>query len=368
VTDVLICGDTRRSPELRHELPVALEDAVLYGETDGTVFAVVSPLDAANVKAARPGIEVPDWFADLGVGELLDAGLSRAAVVTELQLRALRRFGVRRAAVPAAFPLATAEAFRAAGIELVVDAAAFEARRRRKSVAELAGIRRAVAAAEAAIGAAAARLHAGASCAKLERAIRDALHAHGAHADEVIVAHGPATAAGHGSSDARPIVSGEPVQLDVWPRDIASGCHADVARTFVHGDPPEPLAAWHALCLEVRDATLAAIRPGVTGRELWAAACERYEAAGIPTQRTAPPGTRPATGAIAALGHGVGLEAHEAPALGRTDTSPLVEGDVLAIEPFICWPGLGGIQIEDMVLVTATGAERLTSLPDALAP
>jgi Xaa-Pro aminopeptidase len=356
-------------PELRHELPLALEDAVLYGEHDSGAFAVVSPLDADAVRAARPGIDLPDWFADLGIVELLATGVPRAQAIVELAVRGAKRAGVARAAVPPRFPLAVAEALRAAGIELTVDHERFEARRRRKTAAELAGIRRAIVAAEAGIAAAAARLHDGApvTCAQLESTIRTALHEYTAHAEAMVVAHGAATAAGHGSGDDTPIGLGEPVQIDLWPRDIASGCHADVARTFVVGDPPPPLAAWHALCLEVRDATLDAIRPGVTGRELWEAACDRYEAAGMPTQRTTPPGERPREGAIAALGHGVGLEAHEAPGLGRAG-GPLVEGDVIAVEPFLCRPGLGGIQVEDMVLVTADGAERLTSLPDALAP
>ena len=367
--NALIHGDTRRSPELRHELPLTLEDAVLYGEADGAVFAIASPLDAAAVRAARPGIEVPDWFADLGVDELLVSGLPRADMMLELCVRGVRRFGVSSAIVPPQFPLATAEALRAAGVELTVDRAAFESRRRRKTPAELAAIRRAVAAAEAAISAAAALLcgAAPATCAEIEVAMRAALHEHGAVADALIVAHGPATAAGHGAPDDAPIRPGEPVQVDVWPRDVASGCHADLARTFVRGEPG-PFAAWHALCLEIRDSTIAAIRPGVTGAELWAAACDRYEAAGHPTQRTAPPGETPREGAIAALGHGVGLEAHEPPGLGRTGADPLVAGDVLAIEPFVCRPGLGGIQIEDMVLVTDAGAERLSALPDELAP
>jgi Xaa-Pro aminopeptidase len=365
---VLIYGSSA-VPELRHELSLALEDAVLYGEADGAAFAVVSPLDAEAVRAARTGIELPDWFADLGIGELLAAGMPREDAVLELMVRGVRRAGVRRAAVPPQFPLALAEALRAAGIELTVDRERFEARRRRKTGAELAGIRRAVAAAEAAIATAAALLHDGGACtcAPIETAMRAVLHEHGAHAESMIVAHGADTAAGHGRADDEPIVPGEPVQIDVWPCDIASGCHADVARTYVVGEPPTLLAEWHALCLEVRDAALAAIRPGVTGRELWEAACDRYEAAGMPTQRTVPQGEAPREGAIAALGHGVGLQAHEPPSLGRTGGA-LVEGDVVAVEPFLCRPGLGGIQVEDMVLVTATGAERLTSLPDALAP
>jgi Xaa-Pro aminopeptidase len=63
-----------------------------------------------------------------------------------------------------------------------------------------------------------------------------------------------------------------------------------------------------------------------------------------------------------ALGHGVGLELHEDPGLGRTG-GPLLAGDVVTVEPFLCRPGFGGVQVEDMVLVTDDGAERLSNAP-----
>ena len=68
-----------------------------------------------------------------------------------------------------------------------------------------------------------------------------------------------------------------------------------------------------------------------------------------------------------ALGHGVGLEIHEDPGLGRSGTE-LGAGDVITIEPFLCRPDFGGVQVEELLLVTATGAERLSSLPTELNP
>jgi len=68
-----------------------------------------------------------------------------------------------------------------------------------------------------------------------------------------------------------------------------------------------------------------------------------------------------------ALGHGVGLEVHEGPGLGRSGTE-LRAGDVITIEPFLCRPDLGGVQVEDILLVTADGAEVISSLPTGLAP
>jgi Xaa-Pro aminopeptidase len=103
----------------------------------------------------------------------------------------------------------------------------------------------------------------------------------------------------------------------------------------------------------------------VLGRDLWARACDVFEAAGHHTQRN--PGPVLMDGFPTALGHGVGLEIHEDPGLGRTGTE-LQAGDVITIEPFLCRPGFGGVQVEELLLVTADGCERLSTLPTGIAP
>jgi Xaa-Pro aminopeptidase len=198
-----------------------------------------------------------------------------------------------------------------------------------------------------------------ASCEDVAAAVRDAVEARGALLGEFIVATGPDTAKGHGSSRGA-IAPGQPVIVDLWPQDRASACFADLARTFTIGEPHPQIAAWERLVRSVQAEALAAIRPGVRGRDLWALACDRFEAEGFPTQRR--PGTQLMDGFPTALGHGVGLEVHEDPGLGRTG-GELRAGDVVAVEPFLCRPGFGGVQVEDMVLVTEDGCEPLSSAP-----
>ena len=119
------------------------------------------------------------------------------------------------------------------------------------------------------------------------------------------------------------------------------------------------------------EAELAGIRrahgPGVTGAELHALCCDVFEEAGYRTQRTGP-GDDPAEGFQFSLGHGVGLEVHEGPALGQAGHSPLVAGDVLAIEPGLWDREVGGVRFEDLLLVTDDGCETLTDYPYDLAP
>ena len=106
----------------------------------------------------------------------------------------------------------------------------------------------------------------------------------------------------------------------------------------------------------------------MTGQELFAAACEVFERAGEPTQRTKAEGESLRDGFFHSLGHGVGLAVHEEPSLGRTGGDPLVSGDVVAIEPGCYRSSYGGVRLEDMALVTDDGYERLTDFPYALEP
>jgi Xaa-Pro aminopeptidase len=136
----------------------------------------------------------------------------------------------------------------------------------------------------------------------------------------------------------------------------------------VVGEICDPVAALHALVLEAHRQALAAIRPGVRGVDVYGAACDVFEAAGQPTQRTKTPGETLRHGFFFGLGHGVGLEVHEAPALGRTGRAPLITGDVVAIEPGTVDPEHGGMRVEDLVLVTDDGYELLTERSYDLVP
>ena len=307
--------------------------------------------------------------------------MHRADAELEIALRACRELGIAAATVPPGFPIDVADRLRAGGIELTPDREAFERRRRTKSEAEMAGIRRAQRAADAGMRAVAALLGAASvgndgmlvlageplTCERVKADVEAAFAAHGAFADEFIVAHGAQGAVGHDAGSG-PIAAGEPVIVDLWPQDRASACFADMTRTFVAGAPPsDELASWHAVCREALARCVDAVAPGVPGRDVWAVACDVIEAAGHPTQRTKAPGEVLRDGFFHGLGHGVGLEVHEAPGLGR-GPDVLAAGDVLAIEPGVYRHGYGGVRLEDLVLVTEDGAEVLTDFPYDLAP
>jgi Xaa-Pro aminopeptidase len=335
-------------------------------------------MEAQRIAEVDGGLELhaPEEF---GYDDLLAEGAEREEAALEVALRACRAFGVQRAAVPSEFPLALADRLRGAGFTLTPDRKLFESRRRVKSQAELAGIRRAQAAAEAGMAAAAELLRAAEpgdgglvaggeslTCERVKAAIREAVERAGGQIDDFIVSHGSQTALGH-EMGSGPIQAGEPVVVDLWPRDPDSGCFADMTRTFVVGEVPEELRRYHALALEALERVKASIRAGAAGSDVFGAACEPFEQAGLPTQRTKAPGQVLESGFFHSLGHGVGLEVHEAPLLGRSP-DVLQAGEVVAVEPGCYRPGFGGCRLEDLVRVTDDGGEVLTDFPYDLTP
>lgn len=379
--DVLIHGDTHRSAALRHELPLGILDPFSYFEVNGRRVVVIAAMEADRIQEAAPGVEIVDPY-ELGLDEMIARGLRWHDIDTELCARAAARLGAGRLVVPAELPVAVADRLRADGVEVVPDEPEFIRRRRSKSESEVEGIRRAQAAADAGMAAAAELLRSATTREGLltrngevltseavRGRIRDVCADLGAPADDdIIVAAGPAGATGH-ENGSGPLPAGVPVIVDIWPRDELSGCYSDMTRTFVSGgEPAGDVARWHELAHTALERVYERLRPGVTGRELFAAACDVFEEAGELTQRTKPEGETLRDGFFHSLGHGVGLEVHEEPALGRTGADPLVPGDVVAIEPGCYRNGYGGVRLEDLVLLTEDGYERLTDFRYDLAP
>jgi Xaa-Pro aminopeptidase len=377
VPDLLIWGDTVRSPELRHEVPLPIPDAFLYVEAGDRRAVVVHALEIPRLRAETE-LEIVA-HEQLGKDELADKGLTYWEIEQELVLRGCRELGIERAAVPSSFPLGLADFLRGSGIELTVDRDLFDRRRRAKNDTELAGIRRAQKACEAALDEARSLLRRAKqnggglevggeplTSERLKRVIENVFSDHEVEAGDLIVSHGPQTAVGHdmGSGQIRP---DEPVVFDLFPKDKQTGCYADMTRTYVVGEPSDEVREWHRLVKEALERSTAAVKPGANGRELYELACEIFQGAGYKTQLSKEPGEVLEDGFFHSLGHGVGLEVHEDPSLGRTGQD-LIPGDVITVEPGLYRPGYGGLRLEDLVLVTDDGHEVLTDYPYELEP
>lgn len=379
---LLLAGDTERSAALRHEIPVPIIDPLLFAEVDGRRYVLTTRLESDRIQRELPDAEVLDYF-ELGYKDFVETGMTMHEAGREVEVRAVQEMGLTEAIVPAEFPLALADRLRAEGVTLTVDEQAIQLRRRSKTPVEVEGIRAAVRAAEAGLAAAAElllRAEPGAegrleldgeplTADDVREALRDACAQAGAPCPaDVIVASVWQGGGGH-EPGSGPLPAGMPIHIDLWPRHEETGCWADMARTFVAGEPvpeyAEVISEQKRLVRQALEEAKAAVRPGVTGRELFDATCDLFEAEGYATQRTS---DGEQSGFQHSLGHGVGLEIHEAPGLGLSGRDPLVEGDVVAIEPGLWDLGAGGVCHEDLVLVTETGGEVLTQFRYELAP
>jgi Xaa-Pro aminopeptidase len=378
VTDVLIYADSIRSPEMRHEVPVPIPDPFLYAEKGDRRIVILHSLEIARVRADAPELEIiPN--EQLGSDELYSQGLRGWQVVLELGLRACRELGIVSATVPESFPLGHADHLRANGIELTVDRDLFDNRRRSKNETELRGIRNAQRACEAALDASRDLLRRAQTngaglevdgrpltCERLKRVIEDVFADRDVEGSDMIVSHGPQTAVGHNAGSGQ-IAPNEPIVFDLFPRDKVTGCYSDMTRTYVVGEASDEVKEWYGLVKRALETSTADVRPGVNGRTLFEGVCEQFQEAGYKTQLNKEPGEVLENGFIHSLGHGVGLEVHEPPSLGRAGQE-LVPGDVITIEPGLYRSGTGGLRLEDIVLVTDDGHEVLTRYPYDLEP
>lgn len=376
--DVLILDDTGRSPELRHEIPISISDPFLYAEVGGRRVAVVWSVEGDRIAVVDPSIEIVP-SETFPTDELIRAGADIYDIGPTLTVRMVESLGVARAVVPAGFPLRHADALRSAGVELVPDQRFFDDRRRRKTTRELDGIRRATRAAEAGMAAIAdllarsepsdgGRIVEGEplTCELLRASAIDAFAEHGCRGDDLIAAHGPQAADGHHAGSGR-VANDDHLVCDLFPYDLESACFSDMTRTFAVGALDPEIATWHEHTREALELARELVRPGADGTEVFRSVCAFYEDLGYPTSLSKPEGTVLREGFNHGLGHGVGLDVHEAPYLGRLGHE-LVSGDVITIEPGLYRHGFGGVRLEDIALVTEDGCETLSNYPYELDP
>lgn len=295
----------------------------------------------------QAGQQVHGFERRIGENDLLDEALAALPqgdlrLGVEDQHMSVRTFDRVREVLPAS-------------VELVPAGGGVEQLRTVKDTGEVARIR---AAAELADAALEATLRGGLA-GRTEREVALALEAQirdlGAERPSfgTIVASGAHGALPHAVPRDVAIAAGDLVTID-WGAQLDGYC-SDCTRTFAAGaEPSEAAREVYELVLRAQLAGLAAIVPGVSGRDADAAARAVIEGAGH--------GDRFGHG----LGHGVGLEIHEAPRLSKTSHAVLAPGQVVTVEPGVYVPGELGVRIEDLVLVTDDGCERLNTLPKDL--
>jgi Xaa-Pro aminopeptidase len=252
-------------------------------------------------------------------------------------------------------PYALYRSLMEAGVEAIPSAGLVERLRAVKDDDEIAAMRRASALSDEVFAALSRERFTGRSERELAWWVERSFREGGAEgvSFEAIVAAGATAASPHAVPGDTPIRPGVLVTIDAGC--LLDGYCSDCTRTFAVGEVSARLAELHALCLEAQLAGLAAVAAGVSGRDADAASRAHIEEAGL--------GSAYGHG----MGHGVGLQIHEAPTLRPESTDVLEPGNVVSVEPGIYLPDEGaGVRIEDLVLVTDDGCERLTQFTKEL--
>jgi Xaa-Pro aminopeptidase len=230
----------------------------------------------------------------------------------------------------------------------------FRQRRMIKDQREVATLRRAAQLTDDAFSHILGFLRAGVTEVEVALELERFMRAQGAEAKsfDIVVASGKRSAMPHGVASAKPLERGDLVTLDFGAQ--VDGYHADMTRAVAVGQIDDELKGMYHAVLEAEQAALEAAAPGVSGSELDALARRVLARHGMERWFAH------------SLGHGVGLQIHEGPKLSLDSSDVLEPGMTVTIEPGVYRPGFGGVRIEDLVLITPDGSERLSLAPKQL--
>ncbi|MFG1707322.1 M24 family metallopeptidase [Nonomuraea sp. M3C6] len=237
------------------------------------------------------------------------------------------------------------------GAEQVLAGSVLRELRMRKSPSEVAALRQAGEAIDSVHRRVPEFLRAGRTEREVGKDIAEAILAAGHETvDFVIVASGPNGASPHHDVSDRVIQAGEPVVVDIGGQ-LHNGYCSDSTRTYSVGEPPAEFAAYYEVLHRAQDAACAAVRPGVSCESIDAAARDIIAEAGY------------ADYFVHRTGHGIGIETHEEPYIVAGNGEPMEPGFAFSVEPGIYLPGRHGARIEDILVCTESGGERLNNSP-----
>jgi Xaa-Pro aminopeptidase len=375
--NLLVIGAPEHDADAYHLSGFLAPDAVICLRVAGKRYLAVSSLEYGRAAKEAPADELLS-YEELEITrlsrELKSGAKAYAAAIATL----LERLGATGSpiAVPPHFGVVYADELRARGVTLTPDRVLFEGLRRAKTEGEISHIEKAQAAVEAACAHAQSILKESEverdnaliwrgkplTSELLRSEIDVELFRLGCAADGTIAAGGSQGAdpheRGHG-----PLRAGESIIVDIFPMDLSTRYYSDMTRTFVKGEPNEGLQQMYDAVLESQETALSMIKAGVNGRDVHRKVADVLHEAGYKTNvHDQEPGKPLTKGFFHGTGHGVGLEIHEAPRVSLADDE-LIPGDVVSVEPGVYDPEIGGVRIEDLVVVTEGGCRNLTGFP-----
>lgn len=362
-------GSSEQDADLLYATKFFVPDDFIWLEHRGRTCAVLSPLEIDRARRTA-GVDRVLSLADLEAP--LQKKLGRKPRTVEVAAALLKSKKIRAVEVHERFPSGYLEGLRALGVRVKVSQQPFFPQRSIKTATEIKQVERGLRLAEAGMERAfevlaEARIGPGNSIVwkgnrltseMLRGEIDAAIIRLGGLPARTIVAGGIQACDPH-ESGSGPLKAGQAIILDIFPRDQRSGYFGDLTRTVVKGKAGPKLIHLYATVQEGKQMALGQMRPGADGKAIHEGITRYFKERGYPTEKQ----KGRWVGFFHGTGHSLGLEIHEAP---RFSASRFPVGEVMTVEPGLYMPGIGGVRLEDLVVMTAKGPKNLTRVKEEL--
>ena len=377
--NLLVIGAPEQEPALYYLSGFLAPDPVIFVQVDGEKSLAVSSLEYGRAQNLE-GVDNLFSFEELEVNRLARELKSGHRAYAAAAAGMLERLGADSVTVPPGLGVLYADELRGRGIEVSPEPKLFADLRRVKTEEEISRIEETQRAVEAAcawavkiIEESGVREHGilhyeerPLTSEFLRSEIEIELLRHGCAADAGTITAGGIQSADPHEQGHGPLRAGEPIILDIFPVNKENRYYADMTRTVVKGEPDEELQKMYDAVRESQEAALGMIRAGVNGKDVHQKVSDILHERGYKTIVHDQQEGRPLTeGFFHGTGHGLGLEIHESPRVSPADEE-LKAGDVVTVEPGLYDHEIGGVRIEDLVVVTEDGCRNLTDFPKKL--
>ena len=337
------------------------EDPFLFLRSSGQSLLVISSMEKA--RAVRSSIADRVQAREDFQRDSRDTEGDRAT--PNMIASVLKEYNIKRLGVNADFPIGLADELRRAGYDLKPTSGPIESLRSIKTARELKLMAQVQRASEKALASALTILARSKTSGdtlrydgqvltseRLKSAIGCSLINDACTSEDVIASSGDDSALPH-LTGSGPVKANSAIVFDVFPQSIASRYHADMSRTVLRGDAPSELSDMYSAVHEAQNLAVEMLKPGISGAEVHLAVADHFEQSGFQTDLDN------AQGFIHSTGHGLGLEVHELPFLSKRG-GILEKGNVVTVEPGLYYPGIGGVRLEDVAVITHNGHRTIT--------
>ena len=370
--NLLLIADSEKDADMLYATGMFVPDPFIYLRLRGIHYVVMSDLefDRAKKYASHCRVLSLSAYAEKIKGK----GVKRASLV-EVVREILREKKIRSVAVPPSFPYGLALRLEKLNVRLKTSTGPIFPQREFQTPDEIRKVKAAIAMTEVGMSEAIQTLrrsridkngrlvyrNSKLTSQKLQGIIGSAIFVAGGIANNTIVACGN-QGVDHHERGYGPLKVHQPIIIDIFPRAEKTGYHGEITRTVVRGRASDAVKEMYASVLKAQKVCMAKIRAGGLLALAHQAVADHFVNDGFETGRR----NGHMEGFSHSTGHGIGLEVHEAPSIGQGSKAKFRPDQVVTVEPGLYYPGIGGVRLEDDVLVTKGRPRNLTRFEKVL--